>query len=76
MITAEEAWKIYREADLVCPAEEVQTALKRLSQEITAELGDQNPLILSVITSFSKEKRSSTFSSVRLRPIKSRKHTR
>lgn len=49
MMTAEEAWKIYREADLICPAEEAQAALKRLSQEITAELGDKHPLILSVM---------------------------
>lgn len=49
MITAEEARKIYQEADLVCPAEEVQAALKRLSHDITAELGDRNPLVLSVM---------------------------
>lgn len=49
MMTAEEAWKIYREAELICPAEEVQAVLKRLSHEITAELGDKHPLVLSVM---------------------------
>lgn len=49
MITTEEAWKIYREADLICPAKEIQAALKRLSLEITAELGDRHPLVLSVM---------------------------
>jgi len=49
MITTEEAWKIYREADLICPAEKVQAALGRLSREITAVLSDKHPLVLSVM---------------------------
>lgn len=49
MLSNEEAWKIYREADLICPADAVQAALKRLSQEITTALGKQHPLVLSVM---------------------------
>ncbi|MBS4096570.1 MAG: hypoxanthine-guanine phosphoribosyltransferase [Sulfuricella sp.] len=46
---AEEAWKIYREADLICSAEEVQSILVRLAGEIGAELRDSHPLVLSVM---------------------------
>ena len=49
MMTTEEIWKIYREAELICPVEDVQAALKRLAHEITAELGDKHPLVLSVM---------------------------
>ncbi len=49
MLSNEESWKIFRAAELICPAEEVQAALMRLSQEITAEMGDRHPLVLSVM---------------------------
>jgi hypoxanthine phosphoribosyltransferase len=49
VLSADEAWKIYREAELVCPAGEIQSAVTRLSQDITAELGDRHPLVLSVM---------------------------
>lgn len=49
MLSHEEAWKIYREADLICSAEDVQCALKRLAREITDQLGNQHPLVLSVM---------------------------
>jgi len=49
VLSNEEAWKIYREADLICSADAVQAALKRLSQEVTTTLGKQHPLVLSVM---------------------------
>ena len=49
MLSNEESWKIFRTAELICPAEEVQAALQRLAQEISAELGDRHPLVLSVM---------------------------
>ena len=49
MLSNEESWKIFRAAELICPADEVQAALKRLAQEITIEMGDRHPLVLSVM---------------------------
>jgi len=49
VLSNEESWKIFRTAELICPAEEVQAALQRLAQEISAELGDRHPLVLSVM---------------------------
>ena len=49
MLSNEESWKIFRAAELICPAVEVQAALKRLAQEISTELGDRHPLVLSVM---------------------------
>jgi len=49
VLSNEESWKIFRAAELICPAVEVQAALKRLAQEISTELGDRHPLVLSVM---------------------------
>lgn len=49
MLSADEAWKIFREAELICTEGEVEAALARLAAEITAALGDLHPLVLSVM---------------------------
>jgi hypoxanthine phosphoribosyltransferase len=49
MLTAEDCWKMLDEAELVCPAEEVERAIRRLAGEITAEFRDRYPLVLSVM---------------------------
>lgn len=45
----ERARQILEQADLIWSAEQVASAVRRLAQEITAALGDQNPLVLSVM---------------------------
>jgi hypoxanthine phosphoribosyltransferase len=49
MLTAEQAWKMLDEAELVCPAEEVDRAIERLAAEITARFRDAYPLVLCVM---------------------------
>jgi hypoxanthine phosphoribosyltransferase len=49
MLTAEQAWKMLDEADLVCSAEEVDRAIDRLAVEITARFRDAYPLVLCVM---------------------------
>ena len=49
MLTAEQAWRILNEADIVCSAEEVEQAIGRLGDEITARLHDRYPLVLCVM---------------------------
>ncbi|HSD41056.1 MAG TPA: hypoxanthine-guanine phosphoribosyltransferase [Burkholderiales bacterium] len=49
MLTAEQAWKMLDEAELVCPAEEVDRAIERLAAEITARFCDAYPLVLCVM---------------------------
>jgi hypoxanthine phosphoribosyltransferase len=49
MLTAEHAWKMLEEAELVCSAEEVERAIKRLADEITAAYRDRYPLVLCVM---------------------------
>lgn len=44
-----EAQKIFDEADLLCSAEESALAVRRVAGEITARLGDANPLVLAVM---------------------------
>ena len=45
----EEAWKILREAELVCDAESVQKAIAKLAGEITDSLRDKNPIVLVIM---------------------------
>ena len=45
----EAARRILAEADLIIPADEIQAALGRLANEITAELQNANPLVLTVM---------------------------
>jgi hypoxanthine phosphoribosyltransferase len=49
MLSAEEAWKMLNEADLVCSADEVQRAIERMAEEIAAVLHDRYPLALCVM---------------------------
>jgi hypoxanthine phosphoribosyltransferase len=49
MLTAAQAWKMLDEADLVCPAAEVDRAIDRVAEAITAEFRDRYPLVLCVM---------------------------
>ena len=44
-----DAQRILDEADLICSAEEVEAAVKRMAKDITALLKDEFPIILSVM---------------------------
>jgi hypoxanthine phosphoribosyltransferase len=50
MLTAEQAWKILEEADLVCSAEEVDRAIERVAAAVAAEFRDKYPLVLCVMS--------------------------
>lgn len=49
MISAKEAKDVLRTADLICTADEVDAAVRRIAGEIKAALGDAHPLVLSVM---------------------------
>jgi hypoxanthine phosphoribosyltransferase len=49
-VAPEEARRLLAEADLICSAEEVARAIDRLAAEISARLGDANPLVLTVMS--------------------------
>lgn len=49
MLAAKNAKEILDEAELICSAEEVSRAVARLAQEVDKSLGDQYPLVLSVM---------------------------
>ncbi len=49
MVAPAEAWAMLDGAELICSEEEVRTALADVAREITAVLGEQNPLVLSVM---------------------------
>ncbi len=49
-ISLEEARRVLAEAELLYTAREVDRAVDRLAAEITRDLADRNPLILSVLT--------------------------
>ena len=44
-----EAWAILEGAELVCTAEEINTAVSRIAGEISAALSDKMPLVLSIM---------------------------
>jgi hypoxanthine phosphoribosyltransferase len=48
-MTPEEARRILAESELVCSAEAIQVAIDRLAGEITAQLADSYPLVLTVM---------------------------
>ncbi len=48
-ITNQQARNIFQQAELICPAEEVQAALVRVAVEINARLAEAHPLVLSVM---------------------------
>lgn len=49
-VTPEEADRVYREADCLYSAEEVEAAIARMAGEISARLNGKNPLVLCVLT--------------------------
>ncbi len=49
MLEPDEARRILARADLVWSADDVSAAVRRMAGEITAALGDRNPLVLSVM---------------------------
>jgi len=49
MLADGDAWKILNEADRVCSAEEVSSAVQRMAAEITRALAGRLPLVLSVM---------------------------
>lgn len=50
MLAQEKAWEIYRTADLIYSAQEVSDTMRRMAGEISAQLADKQPLLLSVMT--------------------------
>ncbi len=44
MLSVEQAREVLAAAELICPAGQVADAVRRVAQEITAALGDANPL--------------------------------
>ncbi|HXN15746.1 MAG TPA: hypoxanthine-guanine phosphoribosyltransferase [Usitatibacter sp.] len=48
-MTREEAQRILAEADMLCPAEQVNEAVNRMAREISAQLKDEFPVVLSVM---------------------------
>jgi hypoxanthine phosphoribosyltransferase len=49
MLSKQQAHEILANAEVLYSAEEVQTVLQRVSEEINAVLADQHPLVLSVM---------------------------
>ena len=45
----EHAWKVLREADLLCDADAVQASIRRVALEISARMEDTYPLVLAVM---------------------------
>ena len=45
----QEAMRLLQEADLLCSPEEVEAAVARMAQDITARLGGEFPVLLSVM---------------------------
>lgn len=45
----QEAMRLLQEADLLCSPEEVEAAVARMAQDITAKLGGEFPVLLSVM---------------------------
>jgi hypoxanthine phosphoribosyltransferase len=49
MLTAEQAWKMLDESDLVCSAAQIDRAIEQLAEAVTAEFRDRYPLVLCVM---------------------------
>jgi hypoxanthine phosphoribosyltransferase len=49
MLDPQQAWQILRDAEQICSDAQIQQALRRLAGEISAELQEANPLVLSVM---------------------------
>lgn len=49
MLSPEEAWQVLRQADVVCDEAASRAAVERVAREITARLGGQCPVVISVM---------------------------
>lgn len=49
MPDAAKAWELLRSADLIYAAETVQASIERVAQEVTARIGEEYPLLLTVM---------------------------
>jgi hypoxanthine phosphoribosyltransferase len=49
MLTAEQAWKMLDESDLVCSAAEIDLAIEQIAGAVTGEFRDRYPLVLCVM---------------------------
>lgn len=49
-VTPEHAQQVYREADCLYSRTQVEEAITRMAQDISARLADSNPLVLSVMS--------------------------
>ncbi len=49
-MSPQEAQKILDEADLLCPAEDVAQAVRRVAAEVSSRLAAANPLVLAVMS--------------------------
>ena len=49
-VTPEQAQRVYEEADCLFTREQVETAIIRMANAITADLAEKNPLILAVMS--------------------------
>lgn len=49
MLAAEKAWDIYKTADLIHSAQAVSDTVRRMAEEISAQLADRQPLVLCVM---------------------------
>ena len=48
-LDASESWRIPKEADLICDADAIDAAVRRVAEEITGKISDSVPLVLSVM---------------------------
>jgi hypoxanthine phosphoribosyltransferase len=48
-MSPDEAWRVLDEAQLVCDAQTVRAAIKRLGREISERLSESNPVVLVVM---------------------------
>jgi hypoxanthine phosphoribosyltransferase len=49
MLDASESWRLLEDADLICDTTMVNAAVERVAEEITREMRDSVPLVLSVM---------------------------
>jgi hypoxanthine phosphoribosyltransferase len=49
VLPSQEAWALLERAEMICSPEEIRAVMERLAREITADLRDAYPLVLSVM---------------------------
>lgn len=49
MLSPDEAWRVLEQADVVCDEAASRAAVERVAREITARLGEQWPVVISVM---------------------------